>query len=207
MGWYRDRVFPRLIDAVCDTGETRRIRAEVCAPLTGRVLEVGFGTGLNLPHLPPTVDRLLAVDPMERGRELAADRLAHTPVPVDFVGLDGQSLALPDASVDAALMTWTLCSVDEPAIAVGEIRRVLRPGGVLHFVEHGHSPDPSVARWQRRLNGVQNRLAGGCHLDREIDRLISAGGMAITRLDTFYSDDSPKFLGWTFRGRAVSARS
>lgn len=202
MGFYRDRVFPRVMNAVCNTKETRRIRADVCEPLAGEVLEIGFGTGHNLPFLPPSVTRLLAVDPLRRGRELAAERLENTHVVVDFVGLDGESLELGDDSVDAALSTWTLCSIPDPAAAVREIGRVLRPGGTLHFVEHGRAPDSKVERWQNRLNGLQQRLACGCNLNRDITAMIEDGGMRVTTLDTFYAKGDPKFLGWTYEGTA-----
>ena len=205
VGFYGRHVFPRVMNAVLDTRETRRIRAEVCAGLSGEVLEIGFGTGHNLPFLPAAVTRLLAVDPMSTGPKLAAERLAASSVEVTFVGLDGQDLHLPDASVDAALSTWTLCSIPDAVAAVREIRRVLRPGGALHFVEHGLSPDEGVARWQHRCNGIQNRLACGCNLQREIPAIIAEGGMVVEDLDAFYAKGDPKIFGWTFQGRAVAA--
>ena len=204
MAFYRDRVFLPVMNRVMDDDEHRRIRSAVCAPLTGEVVEIGFGTGLNLPHLPTAVTRLYAVDPMERGRLKAAERVAASPVAVDFVGLDGQSLPLADESVDAALSTWTLCSVPDPLAAVRELRRVLRPGGTLHFAEHGLSPDPAVQTWQRRLNGLQGRLACGCHLTRDMPSVIEAGGFDIDRLQTFYAKGQPKVLGWTFQGVATA---
>lgn len=204
VGFYGRHVFPRLMNALLDTEETRRIRAEVCAGLSGEVLEIGFGTGHNLPFLPAAVTRLLAVDPMSNGRQLAAERLARSSVQVDFVGLDGQELDLPDASVDAALSTWTLCSIPDAVAAVREVRRVLRPGGALHFVEHGLSPDEGVARWQHRCNGIQNRLACGCNLQREIPAIIAEGGMVVADLDVFYAKGDPKIFGWTFQGRATA---
>ena len=190
------------MNAACNTKETRRIRAQVCEPLVGEVLEIGFGTGLNLPHLPPSVSRLLAVDPLRWGRDLAGARLAESPVVVDFVGLDGQSLDLEDDSVDAALSTWTLCSIPDARAAVREIGRVLRPGGTFHFAEHGRAPDGKVRKWQDRLNGVQQRVACGCNLNRDIAAIVEDGGMTITSLDTFYAKGDPKILGWTYQGIA-----
>lgn len=202
-GFYERRVLPKVLDVIMDTKETRRIRTEVCAPLEGEVLEIGFGTGHNLPFLPPAVTRVLAVDPMERGQVLAAERIATATAEVQLVGLDGQALPLDDASIATVLCTWTLCSVPDPTAAVQEIVRVLEPGGTLHFVEHGLSPDPGVSRWQRRLTGLQQRIAGGCSLDRDIVALLEAGGLRITELATFYAKGDPKLLGWTTQGRAT----
>ncbi|MCE9623233.1 MAG: class I SAM-dependent methyltransferase [Actinomycetia bacterium] len=202
MGFYGDRVFPRILNVVMNSKQTRRIRSEVCAPLAGEVVEIGFGTGLNLPHMPEAVVRLQAVDPMERGRALAATRIAASAVPVEFIGLDGQELALADASVDGVLATWTLCSIPDAVAAVREIRRVLKPGGKFHFVEHGRAPDEKVRKWQNRMNPVQKRLAGGCNLNRDIPALIEGGGLTIERLDTFYAKGEPKTMGWTYQGVA-----
>jgi len=202
MGIYREHVFPRVLNLLMNTKETRRVRGEVCQPLRGEVVEIGFGTGLNLPHLPPAVTTLKAVDPMAKGRELGADRVAASPVAVEFVGLDGQHLPLEDGSVDAALSTWTLCSIPHPVAAVREVARVLRPGGRLHFVEHGRSPDPKVHRWQVRLDGLQHRMACGCSLVSDIPALIEEGGLRIESLDTGYAKGEPKHQGWTFRGVA-----
>lgn len=202
MGFYRDQVFPRLMTVVCNTKETRRTRAAVCQPLAGEVLEIGFGTGLNLPHLGSAVTRLLAVDPMRRGPDLAAGRLSETHVSVEFVGVDGQQIELPDDSADAALSTWTLCTIPDAAAAVREIGRVLRPGGTFHFAEHGRAPDGNVQAWQDRLNGLQRRMACGCNLNRDIPAIIEAGGMTITGLETFYAKGDPKIVGWTYQGTA-----
>ncbi len=204
MGIYGDRVFPRVMNLVMDGKQTRRSRAEVCAPLAGEVLEVGFGSGLNLPHLPDAVIRLRAVDPMERGRSLAVKRLAATTVPVEFVGLDGQELPLEDDSVDAVLATWTLCSIPDAVAAVREVRRVLKPGGKLHFIEHGRAPDEKVRKWQNRMNGIQNRVACGCNLNRDIPALIEGGGLTIESLETFYASGAPKLLGFTYQGVATT---
>ncbi len=194
------------MNSACNTKETRRIRAEVCAPLVGEVLEIGFGTGLNLPHMPRSVSRLLAVEPLYRSRDLAGARLADAHVAVDFIGLDGQSLDLEDDCVDAALSTWTLCSIPDAPGAVHEIGRVLRPGGTFHFAEHGRAPDSNVQRWQDRLNGVQRRVACGCNLNRDIAAIIEDGGMTVISLDTFYARGDPKILGWTYQGTASGHR-
>lgn len=203
MGFYADRVFPPIMNRVMNTKQKRQIRSRVCAPLSGGVIEIGFGTGLNLPHLPPTVSLVRAVDPLERGRVLASERIAKSAVPVEFVGLDGQSLPLHDDSVDAALSTWTLCSNPDPvAAAVREIGRVLRPGGIFQFVEHGRAPDPRVLKWQRRLNPVQRRVGCGCTLDRDIPSIILEGGLHVGPMDTYYAKGDPKTFGWTFEGTA-----
>lgn len=202
-GWYERRLFPRILDAVMDTAETRRIRAEVCSPLAGEVVEIGFGTGHNLAHLPAAVRRVLAVDPMVAGRTIASDRLSAADVTVDFVGLDGQCVPLANESADAVLCTWTLCSIDDPVAAVNEIARILRPGGVLHFVEHGLAPDAAVRRRQRRWNPIHRRIACGCNVDRDIPAILEQGGMRIAELSTFYAKGDPKVLGWTFQGRAT----
>ena len=204
MGFYGERVFPRAMNRLMNTKQTRETRARVCAPLSGDIVEIGFGTGLNLPHLPAAVTVVLAVDPLERGRTLASGRIAASPVSVEFVGLDGQLLPLADDSADAALSTWTLCSIPDPVAAVREINRVLRPGGTLHFVEHGCSPDPGVRKWQRRLNPIQRRIACGCNLDRDIPSILKDAGLSVDSLNTYYMKGSPKILGWTFEGVAVA---
>ena len=203
MGFYGESVFPRVMNVMMSSKETRRVRDEVCAPLAGEVLEIGFGTGLNLPHLPASVTSLKAVEPKVKGRELAKERLDASGVPVEFVGLDGQHLELEDDSVDAALSTWTLCSIPDPVAAGRELGRVLRPGGKLHFVEHGRSPDEKVHRWQVRMNGIQHRLACGCSLTSDIPAILRDGGMHVDQLDTHYAKGEPKHQGWTFQGVAT----
>ena len=205
MGFYDDHVLPRIINVVMNTKQTRDIRRRVCSGLRGDVVEIGFGTGHNLPYLPQDVTRLMAVEPSGLGVRLASGRIEASPVPVEIIGLDGQHLPLPDGSADAALCTWTLCTVPDPVIAVREIRRVLRPGGELHFVEHGLAPHEPVRRWQARLNGVQQRIAGGCNLTRDIVSILEAGGLSITRLDRYYGKGEPKPYGSMFEGVAVRA--
>lgn len=203
MGWYTDRLLPRIIDRTMRGADLDEVRARVAAPLRGEVLEVGFGSGLNVAHYPAGVSRVLAVDPATAGRRLAATRLAASPVPVQFVALDGQTLPLPDGSVDHALTTWTLCSIPDAGRALAEIRRVLRPGGALHFAEHGRSPDPRVARWQDRLTPLQRRVAGGCHLNRPIADLVTGAGFELARLSTYYMQ-GPKTFNYTYEGVAIA---
>lgn len=204
MGLYREQVFPRVMNAVMNTAQTRLARERVCAGLAGEVVEIGFGTGLNLPHLPPSVTRLRVVEPSGLGVRMAAARVAAAPFPVEVAGLDGQALPFADASADAVLCTWSLCSIPDPVSAVREVRRVLRPGGRLHFVEHGRAPDERVRRWQARLNPVQRRLGCGCHLDRDIPALLVAGGMRVERLDTYYGKGEPKVFGSMYEGIAAA---
>ena len=202
MGFHADRVLPHVINVVMNTKQTREIRQRVCSGLEGDVVEIGFGNGHNLPFLPPSVTRLLAVEPAGRSVQLAADRIAAVAVPVDVVGLDGQRLPLDDASADSVLCTWSLCTIPDPLAAVREMRRVLRPGGSLHFVEHGRSPDDGVRRWQDRLNGIQQKVAGGCNLNRDIASIIATGGFEISRLENYYGKGEPKAFGYLYEGVA-----
>ena len=204
VGLYDAQVVPRFTDVVMRRRELTPIRARVAASLAGDVLEVGFGSGLNIAHYPPAITRVLAVDPATVGRKLAARRLAASPTPVEYVGLDGEALPLESDSVDDVLTTWTLCSIPDVDRALSEIRRVLRPGGSLHFVEHGHSPDPTVAAWQDRLTPLQRRVAGGCHLNRPIDQLILHCGLELTRMDNYYTK-GPRPFGYTFEGIATNS--
>ncbi len=204
MGCYGDKVFPRLMNVAMGGKETRAIRARVCADLAGEVVEIGFGTGHNLPFLPASVTRVRAVEPSSLAVQIAQGRIAATTVPVEIAGLDGQDLPFQDASADQVLCTWSLCSIPDPVRAVREALRVLRPGGTLHFAEHGRAPDTGVLAWQRRLNPVQRRLACGCHLDRDIPALLEAGGMRVERMTTYYAKGEPKVLGSMYEGIATA---
>ena len=205
MGRWSEQVVPRVANRLLDTKVCRDARARVCAGLRGEVVELGFGSGLNVPHYPSTVTKVWAVDPSDVGFRLGRDRLAASSTPVERAALDGASLPFADASLDAALSTWTLCTIPDVDRALAEVRRVLRPGGRFHFVEHGRSPDPSVERWQLRLDPLQGRLAGGCSLSRPIDRLVRDAGFELEHLDTYYAKGDPKPFGWTYEGVAVGS--
>ena len=204
MGLWRDQILPRLVNVGLAGEEHQRQRREVTAGLHGTVLELGFASGLNLPHYPPAVERVLAVDPAIVGRKLARARIGASRAAVEFIGLDGQALPLPDASVDAALSTWTLCSIPDPLRALAEVRRVLEPGGSFHFLEHGLSSDPGVARWQRRLDGLQRRVFGGCSLVLPVDDLLRQAGFELAELRRF-TMKGPRFATTMYAGRAVLA--
>lgn len=193
---------PRLAAKLLDNANARQVRAAACDGLSGQVLEIGFGSGLNVPHYPPAVARVTAVEPSDVGWRLAQDRIRRSPVPVQRSGLDGQALPFADDSFDSALSTWTLCTIPDPLAALRELRRVLRPGGLLHLAEHGRAPDPGVHRWQRRLDPVQKRLGGGCHLSRPIEELVVAAGFGVERLEQRYLDAEPRVFGSMYEGRA-----
>ena len=201
MGFYETQVLPRFTDVALSGREFTRIRQRLTADLDGDVVEIGFGSGRNVPLYPPAVTRVRAIDPSTVGRKLAAKRVKASRVPIEYVGLDGQDLPLDDGSVDHVLITWTLCTIPDPARALAEARRVLRTGGTVNFVEHGLSPDARVARWQDRLTPMQRRLFGGCHLNRPIDQLLIDAGFRMTRLDNYYAR-GPKPYGYMFEGVA-----
>lgn len=204
MGLYAERVLPRMINVVCGMKSGAPLRQRACAGLHGQVVELGFGSGLNVPFYPAAVTHVHAIEPADLGWKLADKRVAASSVPVERSGLDGQSIPLPDDSCDTALSTWTLCTIPDVGAALRELRRVLKPGGTLHFVEHGLAPDERVQRWQRRLEPMQKRVAGGCHLTRQIPDLLTDAGFTITELDVFYEKGAPKTVAADSLGVAVS---
>ena len=204
MGLYSEQVLPRFIDVVCNMKEAHPQRRRVCEKLSGDVVEIGFGSGLNVPFYPSAVRYVAAVEPADVGWKLAAKRVAATPVPVERSGLDGQSLPFPDDRFDAALSTWTMCTIPDVGAALRELRRVLKPGGTLHFVEHGLAPEENVRRWQHRLEPIQKRLFGGCHLTRPTVDLLRDAGFTIREVDRYYEKGAPKALGAHALGIAES---
>lgn len=206
MGLWEERVVPRLVDRSLRSPEIGELRAAVCAGLHGEVLELGYGSGLNARYYPAEVTAVSAVEPSDLAWRLSESRRTDSRVPVVRVGLDGQRLEAEEASYDAVLSTFTLCTIPDVARALAEVRRVLRPGGALHFVEHGLAPDPGVVVWQRRLEPVQRRLAGGCHLSRDIPALVRGAGLGILELRSEYLPGPRVSRPWTFGylGRATA---
>ncbi len=195
MGFYEDRILPRIIAKTCGMPAMNTLRARACEPLTGEVIEVGFGSGFNVGQYPSAVTRIAAVEPNDKGWELGDERISASAVPIDRAGLDGQRLPFGDAVFDAALSTFTLCTIPDLQAALAELRRVVRPGGGFAFLEHGRAPDAGVRRWQRRIEPWQKRFGGGCHLTRDIPEEIRASGWDVVDLETFYADASPRPFG------------
>jgi ubiquinone/menaquinone biosynthesis C-methylase UbiE len=206
VGVYREQVVPRLVDRMCGAAGFDRWRERAVDGLSGRVVEVGFGSGLNVPHYPDTVEVVLAVEPAAVARRRAEQRIRASPVRVEHVGLDGQEIPLDDACCDAALFTFTLCTVPDPARALSEVRRVLRPGGAVHFLEHGLSPEADVAKWQHRLEPLQRRVADGCHLARDASALVESAGFVMQRNEQRYVR-GPKPWCWLTVGLATMPAS
>ncbi len=186
MALWRNQLLPRLIDLTLGTDDVSAWRKKCLRGIEGVVVEPGFGSGLNLAHMPKAVTRVYAVDPAVIGQKLAAGRISASSFEVEFVGLGGERLPLEDNSCDAGVLTFTLCTIPDAGAALAELRRVIRPGGTLHFVEHGAAPDADVKKWQDRITPLQKRVADGCHLNRPIAELIADAGFAIEWIEASY---------------------
>jgi ubiquinone/menaquinone biosynthesis C-methylase UbiE len=202
VGIYARRILPGLIDFGMRRKPLLRLREDLVAAAQGHVLEIGVGSGLNLPFYRRDLEGFCGIDPSPGLLAMARAQAAWVHFPVSLAEGRAEDLPLDDQSVDSVVMSWTLCSVAEPERALAEIRRVLRPGGCLIFIEHGRAPEPGVRGWQDRLTPLWRRLAGGCHLNRPIDRLIEAAGFHLTELETGYLVTGPRPLTFHYRGRA-----
>jgi ubiquinone/menaquinone biosynthesis C-methylase UbiE len=204
-GFYERHILPYLLNVAMNTKATREERVRSLAAVKGVVLEVGFGSGLNLPYYPESVTKVVGVDPSQRSGHLARKRIVASSIPVEVVGLSAEKLPVGDASFDSVVSTFTLCTIPDVRAALAEMRRALKPDGRFYFVEHGHADDPRVARWQDRLDGLEQRVFGGCHLNRNISGLIKEAGFEIERLEHGYLKGAPKFAGFLYRGVARRA--
>ena len=204
MGIYDKYLLPKLIACACGTKPIMKQREKVVPLAHGTVLEIGIGSGLNLPYYDGgKVERLIGLDPSEASWKLASERAAALNFEVDFIGLPGEEIPLDDASVDTVMVTYSLCTIPDPVTALKGMSRVLRPGGKLIFCEHGVAPDTGVRKWQDRINPVWRSVCGGCNLNRDIPRLLESGGFQITDLESSYLPGTPKFAGFNYWGSAV----
>jgi ubiquinone/menaquinone biosynthesis C-methylase UbiE len=203
MGFYEKHVLPRFINCACGAKPIMKQREKVVPQAAGTVLEIGIGTGLNLPlYDAQRVERLIGLDPSEKSWELAGERAAQLDFDVEFIGLPGEEIPLGDDSVDTVMVTYALCTIPDPATALKGMARVLRPGGKLIFCEHGRAPDPDVVRWQDRINPLWRKIAGGCNLNRDIPGILQEGGFNVGSLDECYLPGTPRFAGYNYWGTA-----
>ena len=202
MSFYSKVIFPRLLDWAMDNPDYIRYRQEVLADVTGDVLEIGFGTSLNLSYYPEHIRKLVTVDANEGVTAIAQKRINQSSITVDSRVLNGEHLPMADNTFDSVVSTWTLCSIPKVEQALSEIYRVLKPGGKFFFVEHGLSDDPAVQVWQNRLTPFQKIIADGCHLNRNIQQLVENQFDQLT-VKTFYAENTPKIGGYFYQGVAI----
>ena len=207
MGLYSIYIFPPLMDWLMSGAVFQRFRTDLLQSTRGEVLEIGLGTGLNVPHYPVGVSRLRAVDPAPLLPDRVTERIARAPFPVELSRTGAEHLPYDNHSFDCVVSTWTLCTIPDPVQALQEVRRVLKPTGRLLFLEHGRSDDARTAAWQDRLNPLQNVIGCGCNLNRPIDQLISKAGLHIVQLDRFVMEGVPRIGGELYRGVATPNRT
>lgn len=201
MNFYEKRILPRLTDLAMRNKEATRYRSQVVPQAGGVVLEIGVGSGLNLPFYGAAVARLLALDPSEELLRMARKKAGRAAFPIEFLAHPGEEIPLDDHSVDTVVTTWTLCTIPEPVKALSEMKRVLRPDGTLLFAEHGLAPEPGVRAWQERLNPLWRRFTGGCNLNRKVDELIRRSGFGIVQLEMAYAKGL-RPMSYIYSGRA-----
>jgi ubiquinone/menaquinone biosynthesis C-methylase UbiE len=202
VGLYSKLIFPPLCDLLLDRPSVAKHRHQLLATAQGEVLEIGLGTGLNLPHYPAQLRRIIAVDPNPGTTRLAQRRARRSRIELDHRTLGGERLPFEDDRFDCAVSTFTLCSIEHVDRALGEVYRVLKPGGRLLFLEHGLSPQPNVQKWQRRLNWLQMGLGDGCRLDRNMKELVAAQPFSSVEVEEFYLERTPRTHGYLYRGIA-----
>lgn len=203
MGLYDRYILPRVLDLACGVSAVRKQREKVVPKAHGRVLEIGVGSGLNLEHYDPSrIEVLIGLDPSPELRRMAERRAQKAKLEVEWLGLEAERIPLDDASIDSIVITYTLCTIPDTTAALSEMRRVLKPGGELHFSEHGRAPHPDVARFQDRLTPYWKKFSGGCALNRDIPALLREAQFELTELDTMYMPKTPRALGHTFWGCA-----
>ena len=203
MGLYATHIFPRLMDWAMSGEEFQRLRSELLSQASGTVLEIGLGTGLNLPHYSRHVTWLHAVEPAILLPKRLVQRGKDALFPIEIKRISAETLPFSDQTFDYAISTWTLCTIPNPVQALQEVRRVLKPTGQFLFLEHGRSEDEKIAKWQDRLNPIQRIIGCGCHLNRRIDQLIEQAGFSTIELERFVMQTVPRLGGAMYRGRAI----
>ena len=202
MSFYSNLIVPYCIDLAMSGSNLGQYRHQLLEGVSGEILEIGFGTGLNLPHYPKSVTKITTIDPNPGMQKLARSRIEESQITVDYRVLNGESLPMADASFDSVVCTWTLCSIPLVEQAIAEVHRLLKPGGKFFFIEHGLSHERGIRTWQNRFTPIQKVIADGCHLNRRIDELVERRFPNVN-IEQFYAPNLPKLLGYMYRGIAV----